>query len=566
MRLRPENKYKTWLPFWIAVGIVLGILIESIYSQFGSTGKVNGTGKIDAVFNYINKSYVDTVDMHQLVEEALPKIVQELDPHSAYIPASEMKRLNEDMEGHFSGIGVSFYVLRDTIVVTSIVPGGPSEAAGIKQWDRIVNVNDTLIAGKNITNAEVLKKLRGEKGSVVKLGIRRDNNPELINITVTRGDIPMNSVLAAYMQTRTIGYIRVGTFGFNTFNEFISALSKLKSQGAKSFVIDLRGNSGGSLEVVVAMVNEFLHKGDLIVYADGRNFPRQDSYANGSGTSKEDDVVVLIDELSSSASEIFAGAIQDNDRGLVMGRRSFGKGLVQSQRNFPDGSAVRLTVARYYTPSGRSIQRKYEKGKYDEYEMEALNRYMQGDYVNSDTASTLIPYKTGGGRTVYGGDGIMPDVFIARDTVGMNSYFNSIANRDYIQEYAVTYSDMNRNKLREFQTVDDLVRYLYRQPLLVNLVSFADNKGIRPRPYYIEESRKLFERHLISYIVRYFFGEESYFSVYLQDDTLLKNAVDYIERGLAKPESVVQERYKSITLGQRINLHVPGEFTSLFYA
>ncbi|HHT28972.1 MULTISPECIES: S41 family peptidase [Petrimonas] len=566
MRLRPENKYKTWLPFWIAVGIVLGILIESIYSQFGSTGKVNGTGKIDAVFNYINKSYVDTVDMHQLVEEALPKIVQELDPHSAYIPASEMKRLNEDMEGHFSGIGVSFYVLRDTIVVTSIVPGGPSEAAGIKQWDRIVNVNDTLIAGKNITNAEVLKKLRGEKGSVVKLGIRRDNNPELINITVTRGDIPMNSVLAAYMQTRTIGYIRVGTFGFNTFNEFISALSKLKSQGAKSFVIDLRGNSGGSLEVVVAMVNEFLHKGDLIVYADGRNFPRQDSYANGSGTSKEDDVVVLIDELSASASEIFAGAIQDNDRGLVMGRRSFGKGLVQSQRNFPDGSAVRLTVARYYTPSGRSIQRKYEKGKYDEYEMEALNRYMQGDYVNSDTASTLIPYKTGGGRTVYGGDGIMPDVFIARDTVGMNSYFNSIANRDYIQEYAVTYSDMNRNKLREFQTVDDLVRYLYRQPLLVNLVSFADNKGIRPRPYYIEESRKLFERHLISYIVRYFFGEESYFSVYLQDDTLLKNAVDYIERGLAKPESVVQERYKSITLGQRINLHVPGEFTSLFYA
>ncbi len=566
MRLRPENKYKTWLPFWIAVGIVLGILIESIYSQFGSTGKVNGTGKIDAVFNYINKSYVDTVDMHQLVEEALSKIVQELDPHSAYIPASEMKRLNEDMEGHFSGIGVSFYVLRDTIVVTSIVPGGPSEAAGIKQWDRIVNVNDTLIAGKNITNAEVLKKLRGEKGSVVKLGIRRDNNPELINITVTRGDIPMNSVLAAYMQTRTIGYIRVGTFGFNTFNEFISALSKLKSQGAKSFVIDLRGNSGGSLEVVVAMVNEFLHKGDLIVYADGRNFPRQDSYANGSGTSKEDDVVVLIDELSASASEIFAGAIQDNDRGLVMGRRSFGKGLVQSQRNFPDGSAVRLTVARYYTPSGRSIQRKYEKGKYDEYEMEALNRYMQGDYVNSDTASTLIPYKTGGGRTVYGGDGIMPDVFIARDTVGMNSYFNSIANRDYIQEYAVTYSDMNRNKLREFQTVDDLVRYLYRQPLLVNLVSFADNKGIRPRPYYIEESRKLFERHLISYIVRYFFGEESYFSVYLQDDTLLKNAVDYIERGLAKPESVVQERYKSITLGQRINLHVPGEFTSLFYA
>ncbi len=561
-----EKKIKTWLPLWVGLGIALGILIGSIYSQFGSTGKVDGTGKIDAVFNYINKSYVDTVNIRQLVEEALPKIVQELDPHSAYIPASEMKRLNEDLEGHFSGIGVSFYVLRDTIVVTSIVPGGPSEAAGIRQWDRIVKVNDTLIAGRKITNTDVLQKLRGEKGSEVKLGIKRNDDVKLTEITVTRGDIPMNSVQAAYLQTNTIGYIRVATFGFNTFNEFISALSKLKSQGARSFVIDLRGNSGGSLEVVVAMVNEFLHKGDLIVYADGRNFPRQDSYANGSGTSKEDDVVILIDELSASASEIFAGAIQDNDRGLVMGRRSFGKGLVQSQRNFPDGSAVRLTVARYYTPSGRSIQRKYEKGKYDEYELEALNRYMQGDYANSDTASTLIPFKTEGGRTVFGGDGIMPDVFIARDTIGMNSYFNTVANKDFIQEYAVTYSDRHKHKLREFQSAEDLARYLHKQPLLTNLVSYADNKGVRPRPYYIEESRKLFERHLVAYIVRNFFGEESYFSVYMQDDVLMKNAVDYIERGLAKPESVVQERYKSISLGRRIGFPVPREFGSLFYA
>ncbi|MEA4950231.1 MAG: S41 family peptidase [Petrimonas sp.] len=564
--MSPEKKIKTWLPLWIGLSIALGIFIGSIYSQFGSIGKVEGTGKIDAVFNYINKSYVDTVNMYQLVEEALPKIVHELDPHSAYIPASEMKRLNEDLEGHFSGIGVSFYVLRDTIVVTSIVPGGPSEAAGIQQWDRIVNVNDTLIAGKKITNADVLQKLRGEKGSEVKLGIKRNDDSKLTNITVTRGDIPMNSVQAAYMQTDAIGYIKVGTFGFNTFNEFISALSKLKSQGARSFVIDLRGNSGGSLDVVVAMVNEFLNKGDLIVYADGRNFPRQDNYANGSGTSKEDDVVVLIDELSASASEIFAGAIQDNDRGLVIGRRSFGKGLVQSQRSFPDGSAVRLTVARYYTASGRSIQRKYEKGKYDEYELEALNRYMQGDYVNTDTASTLIPFKTEGGRTVFGGDGIMPDVFVARDTVGMNSYFNSLASRDFIQEYAVTYSDMHRQKLQEFRSAEELVRFLYKQPLLTNLVSFADNKGIRPRPYYVEESRKLLERQLVSYIVRNFFGEESYFSIYMQDDALMKKAVNFIEKGLAKPESVVEERYKSISLGQGISFSIPREPGALFYA
>jgi len=274
-----------------------------------------------------------------------------------------MKRVNEDLEGHFSGIGVSFYVLRDTIVVTSIVPGGPSEAAGIKPWDRIVWVNDTLVAGKKMQNEDVLKMLRGEKGSEVKLGIIRDNGKNLLEITVTRDDIPMNSVNAAYMLTDKIGFIKLGrNFGFNTFSEFISAISKLKSQGAASFMIDLRGNSGGSLDVVVAMVNEFLHKGDLIVYAEGRNFPRTDNYANGSGTCKEDDIIVLVDELSASASEIFAGAIQDHDRGLVIGRRTFGKGLVQSQRNFPDGSAVRLTVARYYTASGRSIQRSYQKG------------------------------------------------------------------------------------------------------------------------------------------------------------------------------------------------------------
>jgi len=358
-----EKKVRTWLPLWIGVGIALGIFIGSKYGQFGKSGGVEGFGKISAVLNYVQESYVDTVNMRQLVEDALPNIIHELDPHSEYISAADMKRVNEDLEGHFSGIGVSFYVLRDTIVVTSIVPGGPSEAAGIKPWDRIVWVNDTLVAGKKMQNEDVLKMLRGEKGSEVKLGIIRDNGKNLLEITVTRDDIPMNSVNAAYMLTDKIGFIKLGrNFGFNTFSEFISAISKLKSQGAASFMIDLRGNSGGSLDVVVAMVNEFLHKGDLIVYAEGRNFPRTDNYANGSGTCKEDDIIVLVDELSASASEIFAGAIQDHDRGLVIGRRTFGKGLVQSQRNFPDGSAVRLTVARYYTASGRSIQRSYQKG------------------------------------------------------------------------------------------------------------------------------------------------------------------------------------------------------------
>lgn len=539
-----ERKVRTWLPLWIALGIALGIFIGNKYAHFGRSGKVEGTGKIDAVLNYIRESYVDTINMRLLVEDVLPNIVRELDPHSDYISADQMKRVNEDLEGHFSGIGVTFYVLNDTIVVTGIVPGGPSEAAGIHSWDRIVAVNDTLIAGKSITNEEVLKRLRGEKGTEVKLGIKRNNN-RLQDIVVTRGDIPVNSVQVSYMLTPDVGFIKIGTtFGFNTFSEFISAISKLKSMGARSFVVDLRGNRGGSLEIVVAMVNEFLHKGDLIVYAQGRNFPRIDNYADGSGTCKEDQVVVLIDELSASASEIFAGAIQDHDRGLVIGRRSFGKGLVQSQRNFPDGSAIRLTVARYYTASGRSIQRKYEKGKYTEYEMDAINRYIEGNYANIDTTSSeLVPFKTLGGRIVYGGDGIMPDIFVPRDTIGINSYYNSLINANLVEKYAMMYSDMNRNKLSGFNTWQELYNYLQEQPLLLNLVSFADHNGIRRRPYYIQESSDLLETQLHAFIIRNFFGEEGAFSVFLKDDTLIKKAVELLETGKALPESVVNEKY-----------------------
>lgn len=534
-----------WLPVWVGVGIALGIFIGSKYGQFGTSGRLESYGKIDAVLNYIRESYVDTVNMRELVEDALPNIIHELDPHSEYISSEQMKRVNEDLEGHFSGIGVSFYVLRDTIVVTSIVPGGPSEAAGIMPWDRIVTVDDSVVAGKKIHNEEVLKTLRGERGSEVALGIRRDNQDELIQITVTRGDIPMNSVNASYMLSEQVGFIKLGrNFGFNTFSEFISAISKLKSMGANGFVIDLRGNAGGALDVVVAMLNEFLDKGDLIVYTEGRNFPRMDNYANGSGTCKEDDVVVLIDELSASASEIFAGAIQDHDRGLVIGRRSFGKGLVQSQRNFPDGSAVRLTVARYFTASGRSIQRGYEKGKHDEYEMDAINRYLQGDYVNVDTTNNLVPFTTLGGRTVYGGDGIMPDIFMARDTVGINSYYNSVVNRRLDEEYAMLYSDTNREKLKGFDRWQDMHTYLRQQPLLLNLVSYADHHGIRRRPYYIQESSELLDNMLHAYIIRNFFGEEAFWEAYYKDDPLVWEGVKLIETGKTTKEAIINVTYK----------------------
>jgi carboxyl-terminal processing protease len=542
----PEKKTKTWVPLWIALSIAVGIFIGNRFAAFNSASNVKGVGKLEAILDYIRQSYVDTVDINQLIEDALPNIVQELDPHSAYISAADMKKVNEDLEGHFSGIGVSFYVLKDTITVTSLVAGGPSEAAGILPGDRIVKVNDSVVAGKKITNDQVIKILRGVKGSQVTLGIVRPPKRNYIEITVTRDDIPMNSVPAAFMLTDDIGYIKVGTFAFNTFSEFISAISKLKSEGTASFVIDLRGNVGGSLETVVAMVNEFLERGDLIVYAEGRSFPRTDNYANGSGTCKNDQIVVLIDEMSASASEIFAGAIQDNDRGLVIGRRSFGKGLVQSQRNFYDGSAIRLTVARYYTPSGRSIQRQYVKGKYDEYEMDAINRYLQGDYVNVDTASNanLIPFKTKSGRVVYGGDGIMPDIFIPRDTTGINPYFNALVNNDLVQEYAMLYSDENRSKLSGFDSWFELYRYLQKQPLLENLVSYADYKGIRRRPYYIEESRQLLESQLYAYIIRNFWGEEGFYSVLSEKDNVVKKAIELITSGKASPDAVANRLYE----------------------
>ena len=544
--MNTEKRLRAWLPLLIALGIVIGILIGNTYSIFDFGKEKTGSNKFSQVLKYIDESYVDTIDMSAFLEEAIPSVVEGLDPHSQYFTSEQMLRLTEELEGHFSGIGVEFFVQQDTIVVRGTINGGPSEAAGIKPGDRIVTVNDSLIAGKNITNAGVVENLRGESGSKVTLGIYRKPNPELIKIIVTRGDIPVNSVEASYMITEEIGLIKVVKFGGNTFNDFISAISKLKNQGCKSFVIDLRGNEGGYLEAATSMTNEFLTKGELIVYAEGRSFPRTDSYANGSGTCKTNDLVVLIDELSASSSEIFAGAIQDNDRGLIMGRRSFGKGLVQSQRLFKDGSAMRLTVARYYTASGRSIQRKYEKGKNAEYEMDAVYRYIQGDSAATDTIDSLhmIPFETLGGRTVFGGSGIMPDIFIPRDSTVMNSYYTSVMNKGLVQEYAAYYTDSHRNILEKFTSWNDLNDYLKKQPVLLNLVSYADSKGIRRRPYLISESSDLLESTLRGFIVRHFWGYDGYYPVYFESDNLVNKAVELLETGKASPSAIVNEKYK----------------------
>jgi len=545
--MRSGNKKSTvWLPLWITLGIAIGILIGNLFANFNSRRSFFDRGhKLEAILEYINESYVDTVDVQELVEGAIPEIIAGLDPHSAYISAKDMELVGDDLEGHFSGIGVQFMMQRDTVVVVMIIPGGPSEAAGIKAGDRIVYVNDSLFAGATMSNDKVMRELRGKTGSSVKLGIKRPSEKSILDIKVTRASIPVNTVDASFSAADKIGYIKVNKFGSTTYSEFITAISKLKNEKCESFVIDLRQNTGGYLNAAIDMVGEFLEGNQLVVYTEGRAFPRQDFYAKNSGTCKQDQLVVLIDEGSASASEIFAGAIQDNDRGLIIGRRSFGKGLVQGQRLFKDGSALRLTIARYHTPSGRCIQKAYEKGNSADYNQDLQRRFQRGEFDSQDSIKfdNYPLFHTIGGRPVYGDDGIMPDLFIPRDTVGLNAYYSKVVSMGLLNEYSFSYTDANREKLNSFKSWKELSAYLGRQPLVTNLVSFAENKGVRQRPYLINESRSLLQTQMEAYIVRNIFGDEGYYQIILREDIVIKKAVDLINKKKAMPESIRSKSY-----------------------
>ena len=534
-----SKKTSLWLPFVIILTLVIGIIVGSYFSStFGRKFSIPTGNKIDAILNLIYREYVDSVNIDDLVEGAIPKIINELDPHSVYIPAKELQAINEDMEGHFSGIGVQFSIQNDTVMVVNVISGGPSEKVGLQPGDRIVTINDSLFVGSDITNERVMKNLRGEKGSIVNVGIKRIGSNELYNYTITRGDIPLYSVDVAYQIRPGIGFIRINKFGGTTYNEFIVSISELLSEGCESFIIDLRGNSGGYLTAAINIINEFLPRGRLIVYTEGRASPRSETIANGTGTIQREPLVILTDEWSASASEILAGAIQDNDRGTIIGRRTFGKGLVQNQFSLPDNSALRLTIARFYTPSGRSIQKKYELGKGEEYEMDLLIRYEHGEF---DTADSIKQdnnprYETRIGRIVYGGGGIMPDIFVPRDTAGASSYFTNLINRNIIYEFAFQYTDRNRNLKNKFEDYQSLLAYLKSQPLLDEVVSFAESKGIRRRPTLIEISRKQIENLTQAYIIRDFFGNDGFYPVYLATDPVVKKAVEVIQEGRAFPE------------------------------
>ena len=459
----------------------------------------------------------------------MAEIVAKLDPHSVYIPARDLEAVNSELEGSFSGIGVQFNIQNDTVMIISVISGGPSEKVGLMAGDRLVEVNDTVFAGQGVvSNEKVMRKLRGPKGTEVKLGIRRQGTKELLSYTVVRGEIPINSVTAAYIIEPGVGFIGLNNnFGQNTYTEFLHAIAELRSKGARKYIIDLRENSGGLMDVAIRMINEFLPKGQMIVYSEGKAYPRSEAVANGSGTCVNNPLVVLIDEFSASASEIFAGAIQDNDRGLIIGRRSFGKGLVQTQIPFSDGSAVRLTVARYYTPSGRSIQKPYEFGKGKDYEMDLIRRIEHGEFDSKDSIqlTDTLTFRTAKGRIVYGGGGIMPDIFVPRDTSQYSPYLTKVVNYGYTYQYAFQYTDRNREKLKQYKTWQEMDSYLASQNLLNDFITFASSKGIRPDQRDINVSKNLIIRQIHQFIVRNILGESQFFPMLNSYDETVKRAL-----------------------------------------
>ncbi|MDN0071909.1 S41 family peptidase [Bacteroides caecigallinarum] len=537
-----DNKYKRFMPILLAVGIVIGIAIGVFYSNIYSSNRLGvikgSSNKINALLRIVNDSYVDTMNMEDMVEKTMPLILSELDPHSSYIPAKNLEEVNSELKGHFSGIGIQFTIKDDTIHVNSVIPGGPSEKVGLMAGDRIIEVDDSAFVGKKVTNSEAMKRLKGEKGSEVKLGIFRPGEPETLHFTIIRGDIPVKSVDAAYMIDGKWGFVKVNKFGETTYPELLFALAKLNQENMQGLIVDLRGNTGGYMAAAIQMVNEFLPANKLIVYTEGRKFPRENYTSNGTGSSQSLPIVVLVDEGSASASEIFAGAIQDNDRGTIIGRRSFGKGLVQQPIEFNDGSAIRLTIARYHTPSGRCIQKPYEKGKGAEYEMDLLTRYEHGEFFSADSIkqNENEVYYTGLGRKVYGGGGIMPDIFVPHDTLGMTSYFRMAANRGLIIRYAFDYTDQNRNKLMEYKTEEEMSNYLKTQNLLVKFAKWAEKKGLKRRNNMLITSKELFETSIYGNIIYNMLGMEEYIKYLNRTDNTVLKAVEVLEKGESVPE------------------------------
>lgn len=534
--MRIKHNSIIWYPLVISIAIVLGIVIGNYISTKKFT--LDKDRKINAVLNLIQSEYVDSIDVRDLVEQAIPAIIGNLDPHSYYIPASDIRAENEKLDGSMSGIGVSFFMMNDTANVDQVIPNGPAEKVGMLAGDRIISVNGESIVGGTLTAEGIRGKIRGEKGTKVKIGVKRNSSKKTLTFTITRDDIPMNTIDVSYMLDDKTGYIKIAQFGKNTYDEFFAALSKLKKDGASRYIVDLRGNPGGYMEMAILMVNEFLEQGELIVYTKGRK-EREDIqvWSDDQGSFHDAQVAVLIDEYSASASEIMAGALQDNDRGLVVGRRSFGKGLVQKQIYLPDSSAIRLTIARYYTPSHRCIQKDYTLGDEDDYSKELYDRYSHGELYSADSIKVDKSkiFRTANGRIVYGGGGIVPDIFVPNDTTGITTYYRAVANLGLLQQYVYTYVDINRDQLKNVKTVKQLMGMMPSDDALTyDFVCYARDNGVPMRWYYINLSRSLIARQLRALVIRDVLGSEEFYRYYNRTDNTVNAALKALNDGKGK--------------------------------
>lgn len=548
-----NKKSNRFMPLMMALCVVIGIIVGSFYSNHFSGNRLSiintGTNRINNLLHIIDDQYVDKVNLDSLVEDAMPKILTELDPHSVYISAKDVEAANQDLQGSFSGVGIQFVIRQDTIHVQNVIQNGPAERAGILAGDKIVMVDDQTFVGKAVTNQEAMRRLKGPKNTKVKIGVLRYGHSKPQSFVVTRGDIPIKSVSATYMIDDKTGYIRIKSFGETTYAELLVALAKLGESGFQNLIIDLRDNTGGYLQSAVQMANEFLPKNKLIVYTEGRKSPRQDFRSDGRGSYKQTPLVVLINEGSASASEIFAGAMQDNDRATVIGRRSFGKGLVQKQIEFSDGSMVRLTIARYYTPSGRCIQKPYVHGETDDYAQDLMSRYEHGEFFSQDSIKHTGPkYHTSNGRVVYGGGGITPDIFVPEDTTGFTSYYKQATMSGLILQFAFTYTDDNRPKLNNFKEMMELADYLKKQNLVDKFATYANDKGLKRRNLMIRKSHYLLDRFINSRIIYNMLDEQAWLEYVNEDDATIREALKTFRNNAAFPKAPAKRVAKATSL------------------
>ena len=537
-----HKKNHRFMPLAMALCVVIGIVIGTFYANHFSGNRLSiinsSSNKLNSLLHIVDDQYVDTVDVNDLVEKAMPQILAELDPHSVYISTKDVQMATDELRGSFSGVGIEFNIRQDTLHVQQVIGNGPAERAGVLAGDKIVTVDDKPFTGKTLTNEEAMHRLKGPKDTQVKLGIMRYGDKKIHHITVTRGDIPTRSVTSTYMIDNKTGYIRIKNFGENTYPELLIALAKLSQQGFQNLTIDLRGNTGGYLQSAVKIANEFLQKNQLIVYTQGRKSPRQEYRSDGRGSYQQLPLVILIDEGSASASEILAGAIQDNDRGTIIGRRSFGKGLVQQPIEFNDHSMIRLTIARYYSPSGRCIQKPYTSGDNKNYEEDLISRYEHGEFFSQDSIKHEgKEYHTSIGRPVYGGGGITPDIFIAEDTLDVTSYYRQATMSGLILQFAFNYTDEHRRQLNEFNDMKSLENHLKKLNTVEMFVAFAEKNGLKRRNLMIQKSHKLLERFINSRIIYNMLNEDAWTEYLNQDDPTIRETLKVFARNEAFPQA-----------------------------